>query len=104
MKRKIGKVLLIMTCIFLTTSSTALAANKSGTFSYNNKIATATLNVTWSAFDPDYGKARTEWAKDAANNVTAYLEAQDSSSSGAVVSAFDNGFIWAECNISRAGV
>ncbi len=92
MKRKIGKVLLIMTCIFLTTSSAAFAANQSGTFSYNNKIATATLNVTWNPINPDYGKARTEWATDTTYKVTAYLEAQGSSSGGASVSAFDHGF------------
>jgi len=104
MDRKITKVILIMICISLMSASVAFAANKSGTFSYNNKVATAILSVTWNITDPDYGKARTQWPKDNTYNVTVYLEAQDSPSSGASESKFDSGYEWGECNIARSGV
>lgn len=103
MKSKLLKVLVFMFSAFFMTTSVVLADSQSGTFSYNNKVATASLDVNWSINSYDVAKARTEWTTDATYKVTAYLEAQDISGN-VLTSKFDYGYTWAEDNISQASV
>lgn len=103
MKRKLLKILVVMLSAFFMANSAVLAAYKSDTFSYNNKVATGSLDVNWSADSYDDAKARTEWSTDTTYKVTAYLEAQNFSGD-VLASRFDSGFTWAENNISLASV
>lgn len=102
-KRGLSAALLVMSLA----STTAIAATKgTGNFTYGSFTASGTLTTDFYFIDPDTASARTDRVsvQDKNYKVIAYLETQDYSGGSRSQYKTDDGYLWAQSDISKKGV